>query len=132
MPNTNEAKSVTRASDNQLELSDIIAGVSSAVVSKGWKKYSAGESSEIDYNYRFDLYIRRRNLSELLLRNDDITKKSSNISDSANRSEASKINRSGTFWNMVSNPPMGNPKKDMTPSTIRSVLSRSNSLPVLD
>lgn len=31
----------------------------------GWRKVSVGQSQTIDYDYRFDLYIRIRNLSEI-------------------------------------------------------------------
>ena len=76
----------------ELNLEEITSIVSPAVRATGWKQFSTGESSEIDFNKRFDLYIRRRNLSELMMQNDDIFKKSSNEVDTANLSKASKIN----------------------------------------
>lgn len=45
-------------SAKQLNLSEITEVVSSSIATMGWKRYSAGESSKINYNYRFDLYIR--------------------------------------------------------------------------
>ena len=51
-------------SAKKLDLSQITEVVSSSVTSNGWKRYSVGESSQINYNYRFDLYIRRRKLSD--------------------------------------------------------------------
>lgn len=84
-------------SAKQLNLSEITEVVSSSVTSMGWKRYSAGESSEINYNYRFDLYIRRRKLSDLVSQNDDILKKSSNVLQITSNENASKIRVSRHF-----------------------------------
>ena len=44
---------------------------------------------------------------------------------------ASKINASENFLPVVSNTPMGNPQKDMTPSPILPITKGSENLPVL-
>ena len=118
-------------SAKQLNLSNITEVVSSSITSMGWKRYSAGESSEINYNDRFDLYIRRRKLSDLVSSNDDILKKSSNVLKITSNENASKINASENFLPVVSNAPMGNPQKDMTPSPILPITKGSEKLPVL-
>ena len=139
--NIDNQKSVTTEGTGtvlkELNLEEITRTISPAVKTSGWKQFSTGESSEIDFNKRFDFYIRRRNLSELMMQNDDILKKSSNEVDTVNRSKASKINGFETFPDTVSNPPMGNPKKDLTPLKTkskeqdRSVIRPGNNLPVL-
>ena len=115
----------------QLNLSEITDIVSSAVTSSGWKRYSVGQSSEIDYNYRFDLYIRRRNLSELVSKNDDISKKSSNVLESTNNEEPNKSKASSELSTLVSKAPMGIPQKDLTPSLISRITKDNEKLPVL-
>lgn len=118
-------------SAKQLSLSEITEVVSSSVTSKGWKRYSAGESSEINYNYRFDLYIRRRKLSDLVSQNDDILKKSSNVLEITSSENTSKIKGFKALPSMVSSTPMGNPQKDLTPSPILPITRGSENLPVL-
>ena len=118
-------------SAKQLNLSEITEVVSSSITSMLWKRYSAGESSEINYNYRFDLYIRRRKLSDLMSKNDDILKKSSNVLEITNNKNPSKIKGSKELPGMVSNTPMGNPQKDLTPSPILPITRGSENLPVL-
>ena len=139
--NIDNQKSVTTEGTGtvlkELNPEEITRIISPVVKTSGWKQFSTGESSEIDFNKRFDLYIRRRNLSKLMMQNDDILKKSSNEVDTVNRSEASKINGFETFPDTVSNPPMGNPQKDLTPPKTkskepdRSVIKSGNNLPVL-
>ena len=118
-------------SAKQLNLSEITEVVSSSVTSMGWKRYSVGESSEINYNYRFDLYIRRRKLSDLLSQNDDILKKSSNVLEITTSENTSKIKGFKALPSVVSNTPMGNPQKDLTPSPILPITRGSENLPVL-
>ena len=80
--NIDNQKSVTTEGTGtvlkELNLEAITSIISPAVKTSGWKQFNTGESSEIDFNKRFDLYIRRRNLSKLMMQNDDILKKSSN------------------------------------------------------
>lgn len=118
-------------SAKQLNLSEITEVVSSSVTSMGWKRYSVGESSEINYNYRFDLYIRRRKLSDLVSQNDDILKKSSNVLEITSSENTSKIKGFQALPGVVSKDPMGNPQKDLTPSPILPITRGSDNLPVL-
>ena len=112
--NIDNQKSVTTEGTGtvlkQLNLEEITSIVSPAVKTSGWKQFKTGESEGSNYNYRFNLYIRRRNLSELMMQNDVLLKNTSNEVDTTNRSKASKINGFDTFPDTVSNPPMGNPK----------------------
>ena len=77
--NIDNQKSVTTEGTGtvlkELNLEAITSIISPAVKTSGWKQLNTGESSEIDFNKRFDLYIRRRNLSKLMMQNDDILKK---------------------------------------------------------
>ena len=50
-----------------------------------------------------------------MIQNDDILKKSSNTLETSTCDKACKFNGFRAFSDMVSNAPMGNPKKDMTP-----------------
>ena len=85
------------------------------VTKTGWKKYDVGSTSNIDYNYRFDLYIRARRLAAIKQSNGDIQEKSP--------TQASlKLDNSNTS-NMVSNASMGFPKQYLTPSENLPVLS---------
>lgn len=118
-------------SAKQLNLSEITEVVSSSITSMGWKRYSTGESSEINYNYRFDLYIRRRKLSDLVSQSDDILKKSSNVLEITSYENTSKIKGLGTISTMVSNTPMGIPQKDLTPSPLLPITRGSENLPLL-
>ena len=108
--NIDNQKSVTTEGTGtvlkQLNLEEITNIVSPAVKTSGWKQFNTGESEGINYNYRFNLYIRRRNLSELMMQNDVLLKNTSNEVDTTNRSKASKINGFDTFPDTVSNPPM--------------------------
>ena len=118
-------------SAKKLDLSQITEVVSSSVTSNGWKRYSVGESSQINYNYRFDLYIRKRKLSDWVSKNDDILKKSSNVLEITNRENTSKIQDFKTFPGVVSNAPMGIPQKTLTPSPLLPITRGSEKLPVL-
>lgn len=89
----------------------------------GWQKSNAGESSVIDYNDRFDLYIRRRNLQDLQSSNGDIPK----ISPSINPEKPAVFKAS----DMVSYSTMGIPKDIVTPSPTLPVLSDFGSYPSL-
>lgn len=118
-------------SAKKLDLSQITEVVSSSVTSNGWKRYSVGESSQINYNYRFDLYIRKRKLSDWVSKNDDILRKSSNVLEITNRENTSKIQDFKTFPGVVSNAPMGIPQKTLTPSPLLPITRGSEKLPVL-
>ena len=118
-------------SAKQLNFSEVTAIVSSSVTSTGWKRYSVGQSSEIDYNYRFDLYQRRRKLSDLVSQNGDILKKSPNVLGITSSENTSKINGLEPLSSMVSKDPMGNPQKDLTPSPIIPITKGSENLPML-
>ena len=118
-------------SAKQLNLSEITNIVSSSVTSTGWKRYSVGESSGIDYNYRFDLYQRRRKLSDLVSQNGEILENSPNVLEITNCRNTSKINGLDPLSSMVSKDPMGNPQKDLTPSPILPITRGSEYLPIL-
>ncbi len=113
--NIDNQKSVTTEGTGtvlkELNLEEITSIISPAVKTSGWKQFNTGESEGIDYNYRFNLYIRRRNLSELMMQNDVLLKNTSNEADTANRSKACKIKGFETFPDTVSNPPYGKPKE---------------------
>lgn len=108
--NIDNQKSVTTEGTGtvlkELNLEEITSIISPAVKTSGWKQFNTGESEGIDYNYRFNLYIRRRNLSELMMQNDVLLKNTSNEADTANRSKACKIKGFETFPDTVSNPPI--------------------------
>lgn len=89
----------------------------------GWQKSNVGESANIDYNHRFDLYIRRRNLGTLISGNGDI-KKISPTTESENPTVSS------TF-DMVSNTTLGFPKAGLTPSHNLPTLSDFGAYPSL-
>lgn len=118
-------------SAKQLNFSEITETVSSSVTSNGWKRYSAGESSEINYNYRFDLYIRKRKLADLVSQNDDILKISSNVLAITSSEKVSKIKGCKALSGMVSKASMGNPQKDLTPSPLVPITRGYENLPVL-
>ena len=118
-------------SAKQLNLSEITEVVSSSVTPIGWKRCNVGKSSKIDYNYRFDLYIRRRKLSDLVSQNDDFLKKSSKVREITRGEKPSKIKGFKAIPGMVSNTPMGNPQKDLTPSPILPITRGSENLPAL-
>ena len=111
--NIDNQKSVTTEGTGtvlkELNLEAITSIISPAVKTSGWKQFNTGESSEIDFNKRFDLYIRRRNLSKLMMQNDDILKKSSNVLEITNSENASKIKSFKALSGMVSNTSMGSP-----------------------
>lgn len=85
------------------------------VTKTGWKKYDVGSTSSIDYNYRFDLYIRARRLAAIKQSDGDIQEKSPT-------QVSLKLDNSNTS-NMVSNASMGFPKRYLTPSENLPVLS---------
>lgn len=85
------------------------------VTKTGWKKYDVGSTSSIDYNYRFDLYIRARRLAAIKQSDGDIQEKSPT-------QVSLKLDNSNTS-NMVSNASMGFPKQYLTPSENLPVLS---------
>ena len=118
-------------SARQLNFSEVTDIVSSSVTTLGWKRYSVGASSKIDYNDRFDLYQRRRKLSDLVSQNGDILKKSPNVLEITSSENISKIKGSEALSSMVSNTPMGNPQKDLTPSPILPITIGGENLPVL-
>lgn len=115
----------------KIDYEELSQNIASSVAATGWKRYSVGESAEVNYNYRFDLYIRRRKLADLVSENDDISKISSNVLEGNNREKPRKISTSDHSTTMVSNATMGNPKKDLTPSPISRVTRKSENLPVL-
>lgn len=121
----------TGISAKQLDFSELTTIISTVVTSTGWQRYSVGESSSIDYNYRFDLYIRKRNLSKLISKNDDILKKSSNIPANTTSKIPYEIKGSKSFQHMVSKAPMGIPQKDLTPSPILPISTGNENLPSL-
>lgn len=43
----------------------------SIIETDGWKKLNTGTTSQINYNYRFDLYVRERKLAEIIQTGDD-------------------------------------------------------------
>ena len=102
--------------------------ISDPLSTAGWIKSNTGESSAINYNYRFDLYIRRRNLWEMMSGNDDISKISSAKSLNTNEKIPDKSNTFPTNPGSVSNPSMGMHKCDLTPS---DWVPASEALPVL-
>ena len=117
---------------NTLNFTEVANIITKAVTYTGWKQYNVGNSSTIDFNYRFDLYIRRRPLSKLMSeRNDDNFKNSSNKNQASDYKKACKYNIFQASQIMVSNPSMGNPQKDLTLSTIAPIISRNEKLPVL-
>jgi hypothetical protein len=67
----------------------------------------------------------------LVSKNDDISKKSSNVLESTKFEIASKIKGSDHISSMVSKAPMGIPQKDLTPSPISSITRGKDNLPVL-
>lgn len=115
----------------QLNFPEIANMIASKVKESGWRKYSAGETSAIDYNYIFDLYVRRRKLADLVSQNDDILKKSSKVIDITNYEKTSKIKGFRAVSSMVSKDPMGIPQKDLTPSPLLSIVKDREKLPVL-
>ena len=118
-------------SAKKIDLSKITDVVSSSITSMGWKRHSVGETSNINYNYRFDLYIRKRKLSNLVSTKDDIFKISSNVLKLTGSEKPSEIKGFKPFSTMVSNAPMGNPQEDLTPSPILSITRGNENLPVL-
>lgn len=118
-------------SAKKINLSELSMTVSTSVPNTGWKRYNVGESSEIDYNYKFDLYIRRRKLSDLVSEKDDIIKKSSYVRGSTTGERSNEIEHFGQEMNEVSNPSMGIPQEDLTPSPIARITKGSENLPVL-
>lgn len=70
-------------------------------------------------------------LSDLVSQNDDILKKSSNVLEITSSENTSKIKGFKTLPSVVSNTPMGNPQKDLTPSPILPITRGSENLPVL-
>jgi len=116
------------------KITDIIAA---SVPSAGWKRIDTGASAKIDYNYRFDLYMRRRNLACLVgqkeAQNDDLLKKSSNQTQSISPEKPVEIKASEHFPSTVSKGRMGGPNVGLTPSTsmLLPVTRGNEHLPVL-
>lgn len=122
---------VEDSSARKIDLTETAINISTYVTSSGWTRYNSGESSAINYNHRFDLYVRRRNLRNLLSTNDDISIKSSNVLENTNCETSIKLKGIETLSKAVSNAPMGLPQKDLTPSIISSITRGSENLPVL-
>lgn len=99
-----------------------LKNLSSIVALDGWEKINTGCSSQIDYNYRFDLYVRERKLSDIKS-NGEIT----NISPLLVADKAAIYKGSG----MVSNTSMGLPQTILTPSSDLPVLSHFGDYPSL-
>lgn len=107
----------------------------------GWRKVSVGQSQTIDYDYRFDLYIRVRNLSKIYenrQKNHDVFLK--NTSNNVNEiisvnSHKHRISNEASC--LVSNSTMGIPivvndtKTKSVEHPLNNVLIPSEKLPVL-
>ena len=107
------------------------SSISFEVAKDGWKQLDAGQSNSIDYNFRFDFFVRRRAFKDLVSTNGVLSQKKPKALLSTDRR---RINNNATFRRfspMVSNAPMGNPKKDLTPSPLAKVTAGSDELPVL-
>lgn len=93
---------------------------------EGWEKRSVGESYRIDYNKRFDLYIRRRNLRSVMNQNTQTFEKCLGQGELENQHKYSG-------FGMVSNTHMGVGYTDLTPKeNVNSLPDATDlSLPVL-
>lgn len=85
----------------------------------GWQKKSMGTSSHVNYDDRFQLYVRRRNLTELrrkkMSENEDFFKKSSNTYETSYHSDALISGLPRDFSQVVSQEYMGSPEALPTP-----------------
>ena len=107
----------------------------------GWRKVSVGQSQTIDYDYRFDLYIRIRNLSEIYEKRqknyDVFLKNTSNNVNEVNSANTHKLRSSNGVFCLVSNSTMGIPivvndtKTKSVEHPLNNVLIPSEKLPVL-
>ena len=88
--------------------------IKNVVEQEGWEKRSVGESYRIDYNKRFDLYIRRRNLRSVMNQNTQTFEKCLGQGELENQHKYSG-------FGMVSNTHMGVGYRYLTPSTVRKV-----------
>ena len=107
--------------------------ISALVPEAGWERHNAGESAVIDYNYRFDLYIRRRKLSEMVSRQNDGIKISSIGLKNSDTKTLGKIKDSdntqekGSFQTLGSHSVKLNPSRNL----IAPVTKGQDRLPVL-
>ena len=107
----------------------------------GWRKVSVGQSQTIDYDYRFDLYIRIRNLSEIYEKRqknyDVFLKNTSNNVNEVNSANTHKLRSSNDVFCLVSNSTMGIPivvndtKTKSVEHPLNNVLIPSEKLPIL-
>ncbi len=96
---------------------------SDILFSSGWQKYDMGQSRRYDYNYLFDLYVRRRDLRQLMIQKTPASEGTNKqIPEDANRdtfnlslNEISENPDKQAVSEVVSNAPMGDPKDDLTP-----------------
>ena len=94
----------------------------SIIETDGWKKLNTGTTSQINYNYRFDLYVRERKLAEITQTGDDSEISPMTVSEKTCKYKVSK---------KVSNHPMGLPTSILTPSNELPVLSHFGNYPSL-
>lgn len=114
-----------------INFTEVAKKAAAAVTKDGWVRYSMGASQGINYNSRFDLYIRRRNLAELAAKNDVLKINTSKQQDFKNAETPHKIGVFDDFSGMVSKAPMGMHRCDLTPSRFLSVVRGGRTLPVL-
>lgn len=87
----------------------------------GWQKVSMGRTTQINYDEIFHLFVRRRNLEELIEekkknKNDETLENSSKEDLSQNTQTPDKTGAFEECHSAVSNRPMGVQKEDLTPS----------------
>ena len=87
----------------------------------GWRNVSMGRTTQINYDARFTLLVRERNLKELIEqrskeKNDEISKNSSKDDFEQKPKNADKMGAFEECHSAVSNRPMVMPKEDLTPS----------------
>ena len=104
------------------EVFQALPAIKASLETAGWVKSSMGCSYRIDYDKRFDLYIRVRNLSSLT---GGKSKHSENVYGGQPQ-ETAKIRG----FSVVSKAAMGTPTRDLTPSEVE-VIPVSPDLPVL-
>lgn len=92
------------------ELENVITAIrciESSLKTSGWTKQSIGRSFRIDYDERFALYVRRRNLADLIVSNGEFVKMSPKTK--SKKSDKTRENP------MVSNPALKTEEDEMTP-----------------
>lgn len=107
------------------------SAISLEVAKDGWKQLDAGQSNSIDYNFRFDFFVRRRAFRDLVSTKGILSQKKPNALLPTDRRKLKNNAASRRISPMVSNAPMGNPKKDLTPSPLAKVTAGNDELPVL-